>query len=108
MQGSRLKAVREDRQLTQIDLSNRAGVSLKQLWPYEHDESDPTSDVLARLAKELEVSMDYLAGLVDDPQARLSEEELTPMERKLLAAFRRGDLDALMRVALDNREHVED
>lgn len=86
MQGSRLKAVREDRQLTQIDLSNRAGVSLKQLWPYEHDESDPTSDVLARLAKELEVSMDYLAGLVDDPQARLSEEELTPMERNAAGA----------------------
>lgn len=102
MRADRLKAIREKRQLSQQDLADRVGLSGRQIWRYENGESDPTANVLSRLAKELEVSMDYLAGLVDEPQGHASEEELKPMERKLLAAYRRGDWPELMRVIGEN------
>lgn len=102
MRADRLKAVRETRHLSQQELAERVDVSLKQIWRYENDESDPTANVLSRLAKELEVSMDYLAGLIDDPQGHASEEDLKPMERKLLAAYRREDWPELMRVIAES------
>lgn len=87
---ARLKEIRERRELSQQELADRVGISGRQIWRYENGESDPTGDVLRRLAQTLEVSIDYLLGLVDDPSGHLREEDLSPMERKLIQAFRLG------------------
>lgn len=90
MRADRLRAVREQRHLSQQDLADRIGVHVKQIGRYESGANDPTGDVLKGIAQALEVSTDYLLGLVDEPSAHLREEDLSPMERKLIQAFRRG------------------
>lgn len=100
--GDRLRQIREKRELTQDELAARAGFGQSQINKYENGKTDPTSDVLARLAHELEVSSDWLLGLTDSPSDFLKESDLTPAERKLLSAWRRGDFKELMRLASEN------
>lgn len=104
MRGDRLKEIRELRQISQRELASACGLGEKQIWRYENGKNDPEADTLARIAKELDVTADYLLGLVDDPRERLEEEELSPTERKLLSAYRRGDLKELFRVATNDKD----
>lgn len=90
MRSDRLKQVREQRGISQRDLAARCGMGEKQIWRYENGESEPSADHLTKLALELEVTADYLLGLVDSPGDHLAESELSPMERKLISAVRRG------------------
>ena len=90
MRGDRLKSARELRGLSQQDLADRSRTTLKQVWRYENGENDPTSEALTRLARALEVSMDYLAGLVDEPTSHLEDGQLCPLERRLIYAWRHG------------------
>lgn len=96
--GDRLREVREAQNLSQDDLSIRLGLGGAQMHRYETGKSDPSPEVMVRLAKELDVTTDYLLGLVDDPNTNLHEEDLSPDERRLLAAYRRGDLRSAMQV----------
>lgn len=90
MRGDRLKQIRESRGFSQKDLADRIGISDQQVYRYENGKSDPTADVLMRIAQELEVSADYLIGLVENPTDHLREDELSPMERRLIQAVRQG------------------
>jgi transcriptional regulator with XRE-family HTH domain len=91
LRSERMREVRVARGLTQEELAARIGINLRQISRYEAGESDPTGDALARLAKEMQVSADYLLGLTDDPNEHLGD-ELSPMERKLIAAVRSGHI----------------
>lgn len=97
MRGDRLRDIRKSRQLTQEELAKLVGVSGQQIYRYESGENIPNSDVLTRLAQELSVSTDYLLGLVNEPTAHLTEEELSPMERRLLQAVRNGSIRELFK-----------
>jgi len=97
--GDRLKRTREAARLTQTELAERVGAGTNQIYRYEKGETDPSAEVLAALAKELGVSADWLLGLVDDPKAGVSDEELSPRERQLLRAFRSDDYKEMMRIA---------
>jgi Predicted transcriptional regulators len=88
--GDRLRQVRELRQLTREELTARLGIGATQLYKYEEAGVEPRANVVARLAEELAVTADYLLGLVDEPQAHLSEDDLSPIERKLVDAYRDG------------------
>jgi len=101
MRGDRLKEERELRGLSQEQLAERVNTSQTQISRYENGQSDPTGDVLTRLVLELECSADYLLGHVDAKQGNLELGELTPEERELLSAFRRGDFRGIMRVVAD-------
>lgn len=90
MKQYRLKKTREARKLSQKDLADRIGISDKQIWRYETGLSDPTTGILTLLAKELEVSSDYLLGLIDKPSDHYREDELSPQERSLIRALRAG------------------
>lgn len=90
--GSRLKRVREDQKITQEDFAERMGVAYQQVWRWETGKNDPSGDMLARMARILSVSVDFLLGLVDDPAGSFSEEGLTPVERRLITELRAGKL----------------
>lgn len=90
--GDRLKKIRDERELSQSALAEMLGFGQNQIYRYETGLSEPSPDVLVRLAKELGVTADYLLGLTDDPKGHLEEEALSPMERKLIAALRSGRL----------------
>jgi transcriptional regulator with XRE-family HTH domain len=61
--GDRIRRRREELQLSQSELARRSGLTAAAIWQYERNERTPSSDALAKLAKSLKVSADYLLGV---------------------------------------------
>lgn len=101
MRGDRLKKRREEQGMSQAELGARLGLEAQAVYRYEKSQSDPASELLGRMAVELDVTADYLLGLVDNPQDRLTEEALSPAERKLITAIRNGHIVEAMQVTLE-------
>lgn len=100
--GERLRRIREQREFTQDELAALLGLGQSQLNKYENNKSDPTPEVMVRLATELNVTTDWLLGLVDEVDERISDNvELTPQERKLISALRRRDYESVMRTVVE-------
>jgi transcriptional regulator with XRE-family HTH domain len=101
--GERLRAVRELRGMSQNDLERVIGVSNVQISSYESGRAEPSLDIVAKFARTLDVTADYLLGMVDVPNEYLKPQDLSPTEARLLDAFRRGDLrDAMSVLARDS------
>lgn len=64
--GERLKELREERGLTQKELSEILHLHSVTYLHYEKAQREPPLAVLADMAKFFEVSTDYLLGLTDD------------------------------------------
>jgi transcriptional regulator with XRE-family HTH domain len=99
MRRDRLRQARELKQLSQEDLATRIGTTKQQIYRYESGVNIPSADVLGQLAQTLEVSADYLVGLVSEPNAHLSEDDLSPMERLLIQAVRAGRIGEAVKTA---------
>ena len=69
----RLSTLRRERGLTQPALADRIGIHVSQLRRYEAGTSQPTLDVLRRLATELAISADVL---LFDPEERTIPDDL--------------------------------
>ncbi len=63
--GERLKELREERGLTQVQLSKLTGISNTSISRWEHGQADVFGDWLIILSKFFGVSADYLLGLED-------------------------------------------
>lgn len=96
MRGDRLRELREKNQLSQADLSKRTGISEVQIWRYETGQGEPRCDIVVMLAKFLECSTDYLLGHSDYIQSNPGD--LAGYENQVIAALRRGDKMAAIRV----------
>jgi transcriptional regulator with XRE-family HTH domain len=94
----RLRQLREARGLSQGDLVERLKIGVNQIYKYESGAIEPTSEALVRLAKELDVTTDYLLGLVDEPNAHYQSPDLTVEEHELVAAWRRKDWRGILRL----------
>lgn len=105
MRRDRLKQRREELGLSQADLAARIKTDGNTIYRYEKEGSvDPTSEAVERLSRELNVTSDWLLGLVDEKTGHLEEEGLSPVERRLLDAARKGELADIMKVALELTE----
>ena len=62
---NRIKELREDRDLRQIDLSNATGIDQKTISNYETGKTNPDSWAIIKLADFFGVTCDYLLGLTD-------------------------------------------
>lgn len=62
---NRIRDLREDRDLRQIDVANATGLDQKTLSNYETGKTNPDSVALVKLADFFEVSVDYLLGYCD-------------------------------------------
>lgn len=60
--GVRLRRLRLEKGLTQLQLGRRVGLSNRMVAYYEIEGGEPRPDLLAHLAEALGVSMDILAG----------------------------------------------
>ncbi|MGW3330631.1 helix-turn-helix domain-containing protein [Streptomyces rubiginosohelvolus] len=58
--GRRIRVLREDRGLTQIQLGERAGMDHKTVHRIEYATSDPSLSMLLRLAAALDVELNEL------------------------------------------------
>ena len=59
---NRIRDLREDRDLRQIDVANGINIDQKTLSNYETGKTLPDSDTLIKLADFFKVSIDYLVG----------------------------------------------
>lgn len=64
----RAKNLREDLDLTQEEIAAMLNVSRATVNRYENDRYDMKLTYAIELAKVYNVSLDYLAGLTDDPK----------------------------------------
>ncbi len=63
--GERLKLLRVEKNLTQVELASAIGVGKSIISSWERDEAEPTLSKLIAMAKFFCCSIDYLAGLED-------------------------------------------
>jgi len=76
--GERIKELRTAKKLTQSELAKIVGLSYIQIGRYETQKSNPSSDVLQKIANALNTSIDFLMqGNTDDViSAQFKDKEL--------------------------------
>lgn len=76
--GERIKELRIQKKLTQTELAGLVSLSYIQVGRYETNKSNPSADVLNRLAAALDTSTDYLMKGTQDEAvaAQLTDKEL--------------------------------
>ena len=65
MAENRIRQLREDKDLRQIDVAESTGIDQRTLSNYETGKTNPDSYAIIQLAKFYSVSCDYLLGLTD-------------------------------------------
>jgi len=65
----RIRAMREDRDLNQTKVAKLLGMSQTGYSKYETGENDIPTQVLIKLARFYDTSVDYLLGLTDQSKA---------------------------------------
>lgn len=79
MKGNHIKQIRQERSITQIQLADLACISVNSEQAYENHKSQPTGNVIYRMAKALNVSAEELMGWDDLTGKAKSQPEPTPM-----------------------------
>lgn len=97
----RLRAAREQKGFSQRELARRCGFSEAQIRRYETGEFDPSSTYLKSIARQLEISTDYLLGIVDEPRGYFGTEELSDDERVVLETLRREGWLGIIRLGTE-------
>lgn len=64
----RIRDLREDRDLTQVQLAKILNCSQQVYSNYELGQRDIPTDVLIRISRYYEVSVDYILGISDNPE----------------------------------------
>lgn len=82
---NRIKDLREDMDLRQVDVANATGIDQKTLSNYETGKTNPDSYALTKLANFFNVSIDYLVGRVDTNILSRNDifDEVTNIQKKL-------------------------
>ncbi|WP_320973817.1 helix-turn-helix transcriptional regulator [Dysgonomonas capnocytophagoides] len=82
---NRIRDLREDMDLRQIDVANATGIDQKTLSNYETGKTCPDSVALIKLADFFKVSIDYLVGRIDSNlmYKRDVVSEITEIQKKL-------------------------
>ena len=72
----RLKKLRKQAQLTQVDVAKKLGISQPAYASWEHGVKKPTQENLVKIAQVLNVSVDYLVGNSEEKIDELDNIEL--------------------------------
>lgn len=89
---SRLRHIRDDRQLSQSELARLAGMQPSAIAHFEADRRKPSFDNVRALAKALDVSADYLLGENEATTAFRDEHKLSTKDRE----FIQGVIDTMV------------
>ena len=65
----RIKDLREDHDLTQAQIAEKLGLYTTTYQRYERGEREIPFDIVIQLAKEYNISIDYIAELIPNPKA---------------------------------------
>lgn len=85
--GDKLKALRKEKGLTQQQLAEKMELVKGSISAYEQNTKYPSLDVLIKLCTFFHVSADYMLGLSDDMQFKVSAltEEQTQLILRLIS-----------------------
>lgn len=73
--GQKIKQIRKGRKITQKQLATQIGRSFSSIQKYEMDLAIPPIDTLKKIASTLDVTVDYLTGMTNDPHTRIGTQE---------------------------------
>lgn len=82
----RLKELREEKNLTQIDIAKAINTDQTSISRWEKGKNEPLLSAAIALAKYFDCSLDFLAELVDE-NGRTVPSDLSERDRALLNAF---------------------
>lgn len=107
--GKRVERLRDQRELTQMELGNRVGVSGTCIWNWEGGNTFPRSAALSKLAEALGTSVEYLSSGIgaatpqrpDAPSPRLLADVIKEAEE--LVARAGGFPVSKVRIVIDSR-----
>ena len=85
---NRIKDLREDRDMRQIDLAQAVGIDQRTISNYETGKTNPDSEALIKLANFFNVTIDYLVG-------RTNFTPVTENERSKVIEKIKKELDTL-------------
>ncbi|MGE8037807.1 helix-turn-helix domain-containing protein [Lysinibacillus sp. NPDC093692] len=80
--GERLKKARNDKNLTQMEVAKKLGVTNGALSGYERNYRDPDTNMLKQMAELYEVSLDYLLG---NKNININEPDLSKKDERDVA-----------------------
>lgn len=89
--GERITQLRKQQNLSQDELTKKAGVSRTIIGNYERNTNTPSIEVLIKLAKVFNVSVDFLIG----------EGELTALDKDLLKC-----IEDIEKLDEDTKKHL--
>ena len=89
----RLKELREEKQLSQLEVANAIATSQRNIGRWETGANEPSSSFVIKLANYFEVSTDYLLGRSNELGIINTNANLTPFENNLLAVVSRLSRD---------------
>lgn len=104
MRKERLREARLKNHLTQAELAERLNTEKNQISRWEQGHKVPRGERLAEIAQVLNVSVDYLLGVSDEPTIRVRVENVTIEEMAVITAMRRGDHDEAMMIILSSKK----
>ena len=81
MFAQRLKQLRAENQMTQVQLAEKLGVSKGTVAMWETDKRSPSFEMLAEVTNLFDRRIDYILGYSDDPSSpKPTDEEMNQME----------------------------
>lgn len=91
--GQRLKQLRVNRKLTQLQLANMIGLANTAISSYESGARFPSYDILIKYTKIFHVSSDYLLGIEKNRSIDISDMNDTETEAimQVITAFRNAN-----------------
>lgn len=97
----RLRAVRQQLNLSQHELSRLCGLNINQISRYELKMTEPSATVLVKIARVLNISIDYLTGLTDEPHGQVVVQDLNPHEREVIETLRAEGWKGVARMSVE-------
>ena len=105
--GERLSQVLEEKGLTRADLCRMTGLTSGHLTPYiKNPDRSPTLSTACKIALALDVTLDYLGGMTDEPRpikrdenGRIVMPEYTDEELEILDAYRASNAQGKASIA---------
>ena len=82
MLGQRIAALRRQRGLSQAELASRLGISASAMGMYEQGRREPSADTLVSLAREFQVTTDFL--LTGEMNSQMDEQAYSRMLLNLI------------------------
>ena len=85
---NRIKDIREDNDMTQITLAKKLNIARTTLSGYERQIAEPPFEILIKIAKIFNVSVDYIICRTNNPSFDSFTEDLTEEEIKELQHYK--------------------